>query len=66
MLLTWFSYRLAAILAGIIFLESERGPKLKACFWGIRDGLRGHLGGNFSDHAPGQFAQRRIRREQVR
>ena len=52
MLLTWFAYRLGAILAGIIFLESERGLKLKACFWGIRDGLRGHLAGIFQITLP--------------
>ena len=47
MLLVWFGYRLSMILAGIVFLERERGPKLKACLLGIRDGLRGRLDGSF-------------------
>jgi GT2 family glycosyltransferase len=47
MLLVWFSYRLSLILAGIILLERGRGPKLKACLLGIRDGLRGRLDGRF-------------------
>jgi len=46
-LLVWFSYRLSVILAGIALLECERGPKLKACLSGIRDGLRGRLDGSF-------------------
>jgi len=47
MLLVWFSHRLIRMLAAIIFLERERGPKLKACIFGIRDGLRGRLDGSF-------------------
>jgi GT2 family glycosyltransferase len=47
MLLVWFGYRLSMILAGIVFLERERAPKIKACFLGIRDGLRGRLDGSF-------------------
>ena len=47
LLLAWFGYRLGMILAGIVFLEGERGPKIKACLFGIRDGLRGRLDGNF-------------------
>ena len=66
MLLTWFTYRLTAILAGIVLLESERGPKLKACILGIRDGLRGDLGRNFPDHPAGEFRQRRTRPEPLR
>jgi GT2 family glycosyltransferase len=47
LLLVWFGYRLGMIVAGIVFLERERGPKLKACLLGIRDGLRGRLDRNF-------------------
>ncbi len=47
LLLVWFSYRLSAILAGIVLLERERGTKLKACLLGIRDGLLGRLDRNF-------------------
>jgi hypothetical protein len=47
LLLAWFGYRLGMILAGIVFLEGERGPKIKACLFGIRDGLRGRLDGSF-------------------
>ncbi len=47
MLLVWFGYRLSMILAGIVFLERERGQKIKACLFGIRDGLRGRLDGSF-------------------
>lgn len=47
MLLVWFGYRLSMIVAGIVLLERGRGPKLKACLYGIRDGLRGRLDGNF-------------------
>jgi len=47
LLLVWFGYRLSMILAGIVFLERERGPKIKACLFGIRDGLRGRLDGSF-------------------
>ena len=47
MLLVWFGYRLSVMLAAIVFLESERGPKLAACMLGIRDGLRGRLDGSF-------------------
>ena len=43
MLLVWFGYRLGIILAGILLLEQNRIPKLKACFLGISDGLRGRL-----------------------
>ena len=46
-LLVWFSYRLAMIVAGIVLLERGRGPKLKACVCGIRDGVLGRLDGNF-------------------
>ena len=38
-----FGYRLSMILAGILTLERERIPKIKACFVGIGDGLRGRL-----------------------
>jgi rhamnopyranosyl-N-acetylglucosaminyl-diphospho-decaprenol beta-1,3/1,4-galactofuranosyltransferase len=47
MLLVWFGHRLAVMLATIIFLEADRGPKLKACIRGIRDGLRGRLDKTF-------------------
>jgi GT2 family glycosyltransferase len=47
MLLIWFAYRTIMIVTGILFLEHERGLKLKACLCGIRDGLRGRLDGNF-------------------
>ncbi len=47
MLLVWFGYRLGMILVGIVFLERNRVPKLKACLCGIRDGLRGRLDGRF-------------------
>jgi GT2 family glycosyltransferase len=47
MLLVWFGYRLSLILAGIILLEHERGPKLKACLLGIGDGLRSRLDRSF-------------------
>jgi len=66
MLLVWFGYQLSTILAGIVFLERERGPKVRACILGIRDGLRGRLDGSFSERAPGKFSKRRIRREQMR
>jgi GT2 family glycosyltransferase len=47
MLLVWFGYRLGMVLAGIMLLEERRVPKLKACFLGIRDGLRGRLDRSF-------------------
>jgi hypothetical protein len=47
MLLVWFGYRFSLILAGIILLERERGPKLKACLLGIGDGLRSRLDRSF-------------------
>ena len=47
MLLVWFGYRLSMILAGILTLERERIPKIKACFVGIGDGLRGRLDRSF-------------------
>jgi len=47
MLLIWFGYRLGVMLAAIVFLERQRGPKLRACMLGIRDGLRGRLDGKF-------------------
>jgi rhamnosyltransferase len=47
MLLLWFGYRLSMILAGIVFLERDRGQKIKACLFGICDGLRGRLDGKF-------------------
>lgn len=47
MLLVWFSYRLGMILAGIILLEGGRRAKLKACWLGIHDGLRGRLDRSF-------------------
>jgi rhamnosyltransferase len=47
MLLVWFGYRLGIILAGILLLEHERIPKLKACFLGIGDGFRGRLDRDF-------------------
>ena len=47
MLLVWFGYRLGAILAGIVFLERDRGPKIKACLFGIRDGLLGRMNDTF-------------------
>jgi rhamnosyltransferase len=47
MLLIWFSYRTSIIVSGILFFERGRGRKLKACLYGIRDGLRGRLDGNF-------------------
>jgi GT2 family glycosyltransferase len=47
MLLVWFGYRLGMILAGIVLLEQDRGPKIKACLLGIRDGLRGRMDGSF-------------------
>jgi len=34
-------------LAYVEMLERDRGPKLKACLCGIRDGLRGRLNGSF-------------------
>lgn len=46
-LLVWFGYRASVIMAGIIFLEAERGTKIKACLVGIRDGLRGRLDGSY-------------------
>jgi len=46
-LLMWFGYRLSTALATIVFLERQRGPKLKACLVGICDGLRGRLDGGF-------------------
>lgn len=47
MLLIWFGYRCGLILAGIALLEEDRGRKFRACFAGIRDGLRGRLEGSF-------------------
>jgi GT2 family glycosyltransferase len=47
MLLVWFFYRSSMILVGIVLLERERGPKLKACLYGICDGLRGRMSGSF-------------------
>jgi rhamnosyltransferase len=47
MLLVWFSYRLGVTLTGIVILEQDRGSKLKACFVGILDGLRGRMNANF-------------------
>ena len=47
-LLIWFGHRLSVMLARIIVLESDRGPKLKACLVGVLDGLRGRLDGNFN------------------
>ncbi len=49
MLLIWFSYRTSVIVSGILLLERGRGPKLKACLYGIRDGLLGRLNGNFAE-----------------
>lgn len=66
MLLVWFGFRLSAILTGIVFLERERWPKLKACAMGIRDGLCGRLDGNVLESTPGELTKYRIRREQVR
>jgi GT2 family glycosyltransferase len=50
MLIVWFCYRLGMIVAGIILLESERWAKLKACLFGIRDGLLGRLDASFESH----------------
>jgi GT2 family glycosyltransferase len=47
LLFVWFGYRLSMILAGIVFLERDRGQKIKACFRGICDGLRGRLNSSF-------------------
>lgn len=47
MLLVWFGYRLGVTLLGIVLVEDRRGPKLAACFAGIRDGLRGRLDRSF-------------------
>jgi rhamnosyltransferase len=49
MLLIWFSYRTSMIVSGILLLERGRGRKLKACLFGIRDGLRGRLDRNFAE-----------------
>jgi GT2 family glycosyltransferase len=57
MLLIWFGYRLSRILAGIVLLERERGPKLKACLFGIRDGLRGRLDGGFARTDEGEHEE---------
>jgi GT2 family glycosyltransferase len=46
-LLIWFSCRLGMITAGILLLEEQRLAKLRACFLGIRDGLRGRLDRSF-------------------
>ena len=51
MLFLWFGYRLSLIFAGIVFLENDRGVKLKACLVGIRDGLRGRMEGKFEASA---------------
>lgn len=47
MLLVWFGYRSSVIVAGIVFLERERGAKIRACALGIRDGVLGHLDRQF-------------------
>jgi GT2 family glycosyltransferase len=47
LLMTWFSYRLISSVAAIGLMERDRGAKLRACWWGIRDGLLGRLDGNF-------------------
>jgi rhamnosyltransferase len=47
LLIIWFGYRLSMTLTGIVILEDGRGCKLKACFAGIRDGLRGRLDASF-------------------
>jgi rhamnopyranosyl-N-acetylglucosaminyl-diphospho-decaprenol beta-1,3/1,4-galactofuranosyltransferase len=46
-LLIWFGHRMSVMLARIIFLERERGRKVKACLAGVRDGFRGRLDGKF-------------------
>src|SRR5712692_2771708 len=51
MLLVWFGYRMSAMFAEILFLERDLGPKIKACLFGIRDGLRGRLDGKFEASA---------------
>ncbi len=48
MLLVWFGFRLWVTLFRIIALEDERGPKLMACFTGIRDGLLSRMDANFT------------------
>jgi GT2 family glycosyltransferase len=47
MLLVWFLHRLSVMLVTIIFLERERGLKIKACLFGVRDGLRGCMNRSF-------------------
>jgi GT2 family glycosyltransferase len=46
-LLVWFSYRLGLTLVGITVLEDNRRIKLKACFTGVLDGVRGRLDQGF-------------------
>jgi GT2 family glycosyltransferase len=46
-LLIWFGHRISVMIAKIVFLERQRGAKIMACLAGIRDGLRGHMDGNF-------------------
>jgi GT2 family glycosyltransferase len=52
LLIIWFGYRLSLTLTGILALEDGRACKLKACFAGIRDGLRGRLDANFRAERP--------------
>jgi rhamnopyranosyl-N-acetylglucosaminyl-diphospho-decaprenol beta-1,3/1,4-galactofuranosyltransferase len=52
LLLIWFGYRFGAILTGIMLLERQRRTKIKACLWGIRDGLLGRLDQNFQGAFP--------------
>ncbi len=40
----WLAYRLAVIMLGIGLLEDDFGPKVRACFAGIRDGVAGKMG----------------------
>ena len=40
--------------------------KIKACFLGIHDGLRGRLDRGFSEHISGKFSESRIGGEQTR
>jgi hypothetical protein len=43
MLLVWFGYRLSTLVGGILLMENERLPKLKACLLGVCDGIRGRM-----------------------
>jgi rhamnopyranosyl-N-acetylglucosaminyl-diphospho-decaprenol beta-1,3/1,4-galactofuranosyltransferase len=49
---TWFLYRLSATVLGIMLLEADRWPKVRACFRGILDGFRKDLQHGLETHSP--------------